>query len=189
MMAARRAKIVVRRAEVADAEAIARLFAAPKAMAGTLQLPLPSAETWRKRLSDATADDHLFVATARGEVIGNAGLHAVSRSPRRRHAATLGMAVRDDWHRAGAGSALLTALIDLADNWLGCRRLELTVYTDNAPAIALYRKFGFVVEGTHLDYALRDGRYVDAYAMARLNDSRVRTSADKTARTRRKRPD
>ena len=37
-------------------------------------------------------------------------------------------------------------------------RIELTVYTDNAAAIALYRKFGFEIEGTHRAYALRDGR-------------------------------
>ena len=48
-------------------------------------------------------------------------------------------------------------------------RLELTVYVDNARAIALYRKFGFEVEGTHRAYALRDGAYVDALCMARLH--------------------
>ena len=42
------------------------------------------------------------------------------------------------------------------------------VYADNERAIALYRKFGFEAEGTHRAYALRDGRYVDALAMARL---------------------
>jgi putative acetyltransferase len=45
----------------------------------------------------------------------------------------------------------------------------LTVYTDNAGAIALYRKFGFVDEGVHRAFALRDGVYVDALAMARLH--------------------
>ena len=34
----------------------------------------------------------------------------------------------------------------------------------------LYRKFGFEIEGTHKAYALRDGRYVDTYAMARLRN-------------------
>lgn len=47
-------------------------------------------------------------------------------------------------------------------------RLELTVFTDNERAIALYRKFGFEAEGTHRAYALRDGRYADVLAMARL---------------------
>ncbi len=56
----------------------------------------------------------------------------------------------------------------MADNWLNYTRLELTVYTDNAAALALYRKFGFEIEGTLKAYAFRDGRYIDAYTMARL---------------------
>jgi putative acetyltransferase len=40
--------------------------------------------------------------------------------------------------------------------------------TDNAAGIALYKKFDFVIEGTHSDFAFRNGQYVDAYAMARL---------------------
>jgi putative acetyltransferase len=78
------------------------------------------------------------------------------------------MAVRDDWQGRGVGSALMAAAIDLADNWLGFRRLELTVYVDNAAALALYRRFGFEVEGTLRQYALRAGAFVDAYTMARL---------------------
>jgi putative acetyltransferase len=57
---------------------------------------------------------------------------------------------------------------DLADRWLPVRRIELTVYVDNAPAIALYTRFGFEREGLLRQYALRDGGYIDAYAMARL---------------------
>ena len=59
-------------------------------------------------------------------------------------------------------------MCELADGWLNVIRLELTVYTDNQRAIALYRKFGFETEGTHKAYALRAGRYVDALAMARI---------------------
>ena len=78
------------------------------------------------------------------------------------------MGVRDDWQGKGFGSALRQPALDLADNWLGLRRLELNVYTDNARAIALYRRFGFEVEGTHRADALRDGTYVDSFSMARL---------------------
>ena len=70
---------------------------------------------------------------------------------------------------AGPAGLLLGALCEHADRWLGVLRLELSVYTDNAPAIALYRQHGFEIEGTHRAYVLRDGRYVDAFAMARLH--------------------
>jgi putative acetyltransferase len=178
--------IAVRRAVVDDAEAVCATMAAPRARAGTLQLPFPTAEMWRKRIAEFAVDDYLLVAEADGEVVGNLGLHTAGKSPRRRHVGQLGMAVRDDWQRKGVGSALMTAALDLADRWLNYRRLELTVYTDNTAATALYRKFGFVVEGTHRDFAFRDGCYVDAYAMARLhpgNDGRMNAAAPPRART------
>jgi L-phenylalanine/L-methionine N-acetyltransferase len=78
------------------------------------------------------------------------------------------VAVRDDRQGKGVGTALMEAALDLADNWLNLARIELTVYVDNAPAIALYEKFGFEVEGTHRRFAFRKGEYVDAYSMARL---------------------
>ncbi len=60
------------------------------------------------------------------------------------------------WCR-GIGQALLRAIIDLAENWLGLTRLELEVYTDNVAAIRLYEKAGLVREGTKQQYALREG--------------------------------
>lgn len=48
-------------------------------------------------------------------------------------------------------------------------RIELGVFTDNAPAIALYQRFGFRHEGAHRGYALRHGLYADVHSMARLH--------------------
>jgi putative acetyltransferase len=166
-MAPRLNAIHVRRAHPGDAEAIMAAFSSPRAMAGTLQLPYPSAELWRKRIADQGPEDFLLVAEVKGQVVGNLGLHPAGRA-RRRHAAAVGMSVRDDFQNRGVGTALMRAAIEVADHWLNYVRLELTVYTDNVPALALYRKFGFVVEGTLVGYAYRNGRYVDAYTMARL---------------------
>ena len=160
--------IRVRRAEPGDYGALHRTFCCPRVIAGTLQLPYPSTELWRKRLAEPSPDAHLLVAEVNGEVVGNLGLHYDHKSLRRRHSASIGMAVRDDWQGKGVGSALLAAAIDLADNWINLERLELTVFTDNEAAIALYRKFGFAIEGTHARYAFRDGQFVDTYSMARL---------------------
>jgi len=65
----------------------------------------------------------------------------------------------------------MVSVTELADRWLNLQRLELSVYTDNLAAMALYRKFGFAIEGTCRAYAFRDGQYVDAYLMARLRPS------------------
>lgn len=160
--------ITIRHAELDDFSAIAQIYSQPFAAAGTMQVPLQSAEVWKKRLVNQGPQDRMLVAVVDGEVVGNLGLHPVPQ-PRRAHVAGMGMAVRDDWQGRGVGTALLTAAIDLADNWLGLLRLELTVYTDNLAAHRLYQRHGFVVEGTHRAYALRQGRYVDALAMARLH--------------------
>jgi putative acetyltransferase len=160
--------IVVRRAEPGDYEALCAVFAGEQAIRGTLQLPFPSLERWRRRLAEP--DDSLvsLVACVDTEVIGQLSVHMFPNVPRRRHVGQLGMAVRDDWQGKGAGTALMQAAVDLADKWLNLERLELEVYTDNAPAVHLYTKFGFVIEGTLVRFAFRDGRYVDGYAMARL---------------------
>jgi L-phenylalanine/L-methionine N-acetyltransferase len=163
--------IVVRRAEPADADAIHSTFSGPKVIAGTLQLPYPSIEMWRKRMTELSPTDFLLVAAINGDVVGNLGLHEAGKSARRRHVGSVGMCVRDDSQGRGVGTALMKAGIELADGWLNYQRLELNVYTDNLAAQALYRKFGFVIEGTYRAYAFRDGQYVDSYAMARLHPS------------------
>lgn len=168
--------ILIRRAEPGDAEGIALTFRARGASGGTLQNPWPSIAQWQERLTTDAASNYLFVALADNQIVGNCGLHG-NKNPRRQHAWMLGMSVRDDWQGRGVGTRMMTTLLDLADNWLGALRLELTVYTDNTVAVALYKKFGFVVEGTHHAFALRDGRYIDALAMARLHPNPPRLPA------------
>jgi len=158
----------IRRAEPDDYKSMHQIFTNPKVIWGTLQLPFPSAELWRKRFAEPPEGTFNLLVCVKDEIVGQLGLHTFPNHPRRRHAGQIGMAVRDDWHGKGAGSALMGAAIDLADKWLNLTRLELDVYTDNEPAIRLYKKFGFVIEGTLVNYAYRDGQYVDTYTMARL---------------------
>lgn len=160
--------LVIRRAEPSDAEGIARTYRGRSASLGTLQNPYPSVAQWSERLARSATLNYVLVALAHDEIVGHAGLHG-SDNPRRAHAWALGMSVRDDWQHRGVGSALMAALIDLADNWLGAIRIELTVYCDNEAALKLYRRFGFEPEGRHRAFALRDGVYTDSYAMARLH--------------------
>lgn len=161
----------VRRARPADAPAMARQMAHPEVYAMLMQLPLPTEELWRARLDGLCkpdSPDMLFVAEIDGELVGSAGLHPQA-SPRRRHAAHLGISVVPAAQGRGVGRALMQTLCEHADRWLQLQRLELTVFTDNARALALYRRFDFRLEGTHRAYAMRDGRFADVHTMARLH--------------------
>jgi L-phenylalanine/L-methionine N-acetyltransferase len=162
-----RGEILIRAQEPEDGEAIAAIFTCPSVVAETLQLPFRSRAERRESVAQKQEGDHRLVAEVDGIVVGTLGLH-VDATPRRRHCGRIGIAVHDRFQGQGVGAALLAAAINLADNWLGLHRLELQVYSDNAAAIRLYEKVGFVVEGIARDFALRDGVFVDALLMARL---------------------
>jgi putative acetyltransferase len=137
-------------------------------------LGIPSERIKRNEDYIANMDEntHSFVAVSKDNdgndiVIGNAGL-VVYSNHRTRHSASIGLMVHKDYQRMGVGSALLEALIDIADNWLMLVRVELTVFVDNERAIALYEKYGFVKEGTKKKGSIRNGVYVDELVMARV---------------------
>jgi L-phenylalanine/L-methionine N-acetyltransferase len=135
--------IAIRHLEPADIPQVHALYAEPHAYADTLQLPFQPVAAWEDKLGGSRPGFVCLVAVRGDEVLGQLGLEA-SQSPRRRHVASFGMGVKASARRLGAGSALVEAAIDL------------------------YRKHGFVVEGTCRNYAWRDGRYVDAHLMARV---------------------
>ncbi len=161
--------VVIRRAEPSDAADLRAVMAMPRAQSMTLQLPHPSVGEWQERLDEPPEGFRLLVACLgeeSGRVVGSIGL-GVSTRERTRHCGSIGMAVHDDWQGRGIGTRLLEAALDLADNWLQVRRLELEVCADNGPAVALYERVGFEVEGTCRGRVFRGGQFVDTLVMAR----------------------
>lgn len=161
------AEILVRHCEPKDIEAVKNIYSQQHAYADTLQLPYPALDLWQTRLEQLAKGSYSYVAELDGEIVGQLSLD-LDQSLRRRHVASFGMGVKQELQGKGVGSKLLASAIDVAENWLNIERLELTVYTDNEAAIALYKKHGFVVEGESKKFAFRDGKYVDAYHMARV---------------------
>lgn len=159
--------VIVRHAEIRDAEDLHEIYSQPALYRDTLQLPHPTIEKWKSHITSLPTGHYSLVACLDDKAVGQLTLMAQS-SPRRSHVATFGLGVNEKYQGQGVASALMREMVSLCDNWLRIERIELTVYTDNAPALALYRKFGFEVEGTSKYFALRDGHYVDAYFMARF---------------------
>ena len=167
--------IVIRAAEPSDLAAIIAINNQPAVAASTLGLPYQTLADGQQRFGmDATR--RMLVAEIDGQVVGCVGL-VLSRG-RRAHTGAIGMSVDEAFQRRRIGTALLAAIVDLADNWYNLLRLELEVYTDNEGAIRLYRRFDFVIEGTLRSYAYRAGAFADAYYMARLRNSPPVISGD-----------
>jgi len=84
-----------------------------------------------------------------------------------RHSGRLGMGVHHDFRRRGIGRQLLAACLDQAKQ-RGLERVELEVFATNLPAIALYKRSGFVVEGVQKQARKLDNGYEDIVCMALL---------------------
>jgi L-phenylalanine/L-methionine N-acetyltransferase len=149
-----------------DSDALWRLLRQPGVFETTMTLPSQRADQRRAIYEQLGDDDHVFVAVRHGEVAGSASLHV--GTGRRRHTATLGIVVSLTHQRAGVGDALMRAVLDIADRWLGVRRIELGVLLSNQPARRLYEKHGFVAEGVLRQSIAGEGELRDELWMARL---------------------
>lgn len=162
-------EIEIRPIRSSDAADISRLRRTPGVFENTLGLPSTRVEESEKYLSGLGNSDFLFAATVDGVFAGYAGLH-VNGHPRLSHSGSLGILVDVPYQGMGIGRRLMTQLLDIADNWLMLVRVELTVFTDNERAVALYKKMGFVEEGIKRYAAKRGGIYTDEYIMARYRN-------------------
>ena len=165
--------VIVRALTDQDDQAIHEILTSEAVVEGTMRVPhAPLAQTV-DRLVPRVGTYHL-VADLDGRAVGLLELVTTPTEPRHRHVGEVNLvAVHPNWSGRGIGRALMEEALDLADNWLDLRRLSLTVFVDNPVAVELYRRLGFVVEGTLSSYGFKRGHYIDAHVMARLrNDIR-----------------
>ena len=148
-----------------DAPAVWNIARQQGVIETTLALPSDRLQRRIDTLKGLTTDDHWFVAEIGGEVVGLAGLHV--GQGRLRHSGDIFLFVARANQGQGIGGSLLEALLDIADNWLMLRRVELTVFASNARAKALYERHDFVVEGLRKMSVISEGQLHDEYLMAR----------------------
>ena len=161
--------VVIRHATPGDAAA---LVALARAVGSEREGWLLSESEWRGvgeerrylRAVRGHPNAAVFVAEVPEGVVGRLSL---ARDPHQssNHVADLGLMVAASHRRRGLGRALLGAAVEWARGG-GVRKLELHVFPHNAPAIALYERFGFVREGYRRGHYRRGDQYVDAILMA-----------------------
>ncbi len=113
----------------------------------------------------AAADNRVYLlGLVEGRIAGTSSFSGGQR-PRTRHAGELGIAVARAYWGLGVGPLLMDALVGWARATGIVTKLNLRVRTDNARAIALYRRKGFAVEGTISREMCLDGAYYDHHWM------------------------
>jgi RimJ/RimL family protein N-acetyltransferase len=107
----------------------------------------------------------LFVADAGGEIVG-----AVNASVTVGGIVDLGMFVVEGHRGDGIGRALLEAVLDWARRE-GAHKISLAAWPTNHPAIGLYARYGFRVEGRRRrHYRRRNGALWDSVVMGLVLD-------------------
>ena len=81
-----------------------------------------------------------------GEVLGRVAFRNGNRRKLAHHG-TFGIGVHGAWRGRGVGTALIAALLDWAGAHPTLEKVCLGVFAENAGAIRLYRRMGFVKEG------------------------------------------
>ena len=160
-----RPAVTIRSVRPEDAEALWRISLQAGVFETTLTLPSDRLDKRQERLTQLGPDEHWFVAEVDGEAAGLAGLDV--GKGRLRHSGYLFLFVARPHQGQGIGTRLLETLLDLADNWLLLRRVELTVLVENEHAKRLYERLGFEVEGRRKMSLIAHGELVDEWLMAR----------------------
>jgi len=104
-----------------------------------------------------------YVALHNGSIVGWADV-IPHQKELTKHVGLLGMGVVADYRGQGIGKELLAQTVEHA-KVSGLKKVELEVFTNNLPAIALYRNTGFELEGTKRLARYINGQYEDVHIM------------------------
>jgi len=154
--------VYIRKDLIASWRATVEAVAAERKYLGRVTLPPFDPET-AFPLKLIENDWPMYCAITGDEVVGWADI-TLSDIPECTHRGTLGMGVSAQHRGKGIGSRLLEACLAHARK-ISLAKVELAVYTNNAAAIALYRKYGFTDVGIRRDYRRLDGITYDELLM------------------------
>jgi RimJ/RimL family protein N-acetyltransferase len=160
-------KLIIRNATVEDADEIVMLV---KQVMGEVSFFPKEPEEF-----DLTAEDEaeyikktslFLVAEVEGKIVGSTTLQK-SKTKRISHVAEFGITILKEYSGLKIGTLLMEEVIKWCkENQV--EKIELEVFEENIPAIALYKKFGFIEEGRKNKNIKIKGKYINTLLMAKF---------------------
>jgi RimJ/RimL family protein N-acetyltransferase len=141
------------------------LAEAPTAFASSYEEEVNTPIAEIERRLQPKASGALFGAFAAGALAGIAGIERESMAKLSHKAYLWGMYVSPEHRGVGLGFQLLQTVLPYAWQSLGVAQVNLGVHTENASAIKLYRRIGFVVWGTEMGALVVGGESQDEHHM------------------------
>lgn len=165
-------QIYLRAMEDGDEEIVAQTENHPDAR-DTLFYALPASidsihAKWNKLRDDSSSIVFIICNKNPDKPIGITAFHRIDWVSRM---AIFYIAIADSENRSkGFGSEAMRLNIEYAFNTLNLNRIQLHVAIKNEKAISVYKKSGFVIEGTLRQAMFRNGKYHDFYVMGLLKE-------------------
>lgn len=159
----------VRRATVADAETICRIYnQGIEDRVATLETELRTPEERRQWLVGRSPRHPVIAAeNATGEIVGWGSLNVFNPREAYRFVADFSVYVERAWRGKGVGRVVLERLVELAREH-GFHKMVLSAFPTNAGGMALYEKLGFRTVGIYREQGMLDGKWVDTIVMEKL---------------------
>ena len=160
--------VTVRKVRRRDADSVIRLWqgiADERKFVVTERVSPERRKRWIRSIDDSGL--LWILAEAGEELAGTLTLSRYGNLAKTKHIRELEIGIAKPFRGIGVG----TALMDCAIRWADRRKVKkviLSVFSTNGRALSLYKKFGFLREGTRKKQYLIDGEYVDEVMMGRF---------------------
>ena len=77
--------------------------------------------------------------------------------------AGVGILVKQEWQKKGLATEALSLLVDYAFNTLHLHQLYCGICTDNVESLSVFKKQGFNITGTRLQWVRKEKQWLDEY--------------------------
>ena len=158
----------IRRADVADAEAIAAIYnQGIEDRVATLETELRTPDERRAWLAARGERHPVLVAEREGRTVAWASLNVFNPRAAYAHVADLSIYVAREARGTGVGRLVLARVIDEARR-IGFHKIVLAAFPSNTAGMRLYTRMGFTTVGTYREQGCLDGRWVDVIVMEQI---------------------